>query len=30
MKIAWRLEQKYWGNGFATKAATACLKFVFD
>ena len=29
-EIAWRLEQKYWGNGFATEAATACLHFAFD
>ncbi|MFH7767462.1 GNAT family N-acetyltransferase [Acinetobacter sp. BSP-28] len=29
-EIAWRLEQKYWGNGFATEAATACLNFAFD
>lgn len=29
-EIAWRLEQKYWGNGFAIEAATACLNFAFD
>lgn len=29
-EIAWRLQQKYWGQGFATEAATACLNFAFD
>ena len=29
-EIAWRIQQKYWGQGFATEAATACLNFAFD
>ena len=29
-EIGWRLEQKFWGKGFATEAAIACLDFAFN
>lgn len=28
--VGWRLNQIYWGNGFATEGATACLGYGFD
>lgn len=27
--IGWRLKQNFWGNGYATEAAKACLNFAF-
>lgn len=30
VEIGWRLASKYWGNGYATEAALACLKVGFD
>ena len=29
-EIGWRLSKKYWGNGYATEAASIVLKFAFD
>jgi len=28
--IGWRLMPKYWGKGFASEGAKACLRFVFE
>jgi RimJ/RimL family protein N-acetyltransferase len=30
VEIGWRLSKENWGHGFATEAATACVKFGFD
>ena len=30
VEIGWRLARKYWGNGYATEAGEASLKFAFD
>ena len=30
IEIAWRLARPYWGNGYATEAATAALDYGFD
>ena len=30
VEIGWRLERASWGNGFATEAARACLRFAFE
>ena len=30
VEIGWRLSHQNWGLGFATEAATACLKFGFE
>lgn len=30
IEIGWRLGRDYWGQGFATEAATACLDFAFE
>lgn len=30
VEIGWRLDSNYWGNGYATEAASACLKFAFE
>ena len=30
VEIAWRLNKDYWGQGYATEAAKAALKFAFD
>lgn len=30
VEIGWRLQKEYWGQGFATEAATAALKFAFE
>ena len=27
IEISWRFKKEYWGNGYATEAATACLKY---
>lgn len=27
VEIGWRFKKEYWGNGYATEAATACLKY---
>ena len=29
LEIGWRLDKKYWGNGYATEGAEACLKHGF-
>jgi RimJ/RimL family protein N-acetyltransferase len=29
-EVGWRLGREYWGNGYATEAATAALNFAFD
>jgi RimJ/RimL family protein N-acetyltransferase len=29
-EVGWRLGSRYWGNGFATEAATAALDWGFD
>ena len=29
-EIGWRLDSAYWHHGYATEAATACLKFAFE
>ena len=29
-EIGWRLDKDYWGKGYATEAARACLKFAFE
>ena len=28
--VGWRLARSAWGNGYATEAATACLRYAFD
>ena len=28
--IGYRLDEKYWGNGYATEASIACMKYGFD
>lgn len=30
IEIGWRLSKEHWGQGFATEAAAACLKFGFE
>lgn len=30
IEIAWRLDKNYWGQGYATEAARAALKFAFE
>jgi len=30
MEIGWRLAAKYWGNGYATEGARACLAYAFQ
>lgn len=30
VEVGWRLAQPYWGNGYATEAATAALSFAFE
>jgi RimJ/RimL family protein N-acetyltransferase len=30
VEIGWRFKQEVWGQGFATEAATACLRYGFD
>lgn len=30
IEVAWRYDRKYWGQGFASEAAAACLKFGFN
>jgi RimJ/RimL family protein N-acetyltransferase len=30
VEIGWRLAHKYWGNGYATEAASACLDYGFN
>ena len=30
VEIGWRLHKNYWGQGYATEAAQAALKFAFD
>ena len=30
VEIAWRLHKDYWGQGYATEAARAALKFAFE
>lgn len=30
VEIGWRLAKKYWGKGYASEAAAACLDFAFD
>ncbi len=30
VEIGWRLAKEHWGNGFATEAARAVLRFAFD
>lgn len=30
VEIGWRLAKEYWGNGYATEAANACLDFAFQ
>ena len=30
VEIGWRLDKKYWGQGYATEAAHASLKFAFE
>ena len=30
VEIGWRLAQAYWGKGYATEGAKACLKFAFE
>ena len=29
IEVGWRLAREFWGNGYATEAATACLEFAF-
>ncbi|MGA1074028.1 MAG: GNAT family N-acetyltransferase [Ilumatobacteraceae bacterium] len=29
VEIGWRIRSRYWGRGFATEAAEACLEFAF-
>mgnify|MGYP001060564406 CR=1 FL=1 len=28
--IGWRLDESFWGNGYATEGAEACLKYAFN
>ena len=30
VEVGWRLAKKFWGKGYATEAAKACLKFAFE
>ena len=30
VEIGWRLAKKFWGKGYATEAAKACLEFAFE
>lgn len=30
VEIGWRLSYRFWGNGYASEAATECLRFGFD
>jgi RimJ/RimL family protein N-acetyltransferase len=30
VEIGWRLDQPWWGRGYATEAATACIEFAFE
>ncbi|MEA3178556.1 MAG: hypothetical protein QOI59_2079 [Gammaproteobacteria bacterium] len=30
VEIGWRLAKEHWGNGYATEAAVACLRFGFE
>lgn len=30
IEIGWRLSKSYWGHGYATEAAQACLRFAFE
>jgi RimJ/RimL family protein N-acetyltransferase len=30
VEIGWRLSKEHWGNGYASEAATACLRFGFE
>ena len=30
VEIGWRLAKEHWGNGYASEAATACLRFGFE
>lgn len=30
VEIGWRLSKEFWGYGYATEAANACLKFAFE
>jgi len=30
VEIGWRLAKEYWGNGYASEAAVACLRFGFE
>lgn len=30
VEIGWRLDPKFWGKGYATEGAQACLKFAFE
>jgi RimJ/RimL family protein N-acetyltransferase len=30
VEIGWRLAKEYWGNGYASEAAAACLRFGFE
>ncbi len=30
VEIGWRLSKDFWGNGYATEAALACLEFAFE
>lgn len=30
IEIGWRLRKEFWGYGYATEAANACLKFAFE
>ena len=30
IEIGWRLDEKYWGNGYATEAAFKSLEFAFE
>jgi RimJ/RimL family protein N-acetyltransferase len=29
MEVGWRLDRPWWGNGYATEAASACVEFAF-
>jgi len=30
IEIGWRLRREYWGCGYATEAASECLRFAFE
>jgi RimJ/RimL family protein N-acetyltransferase len=30
VEIGWRLDQPWWGRGYATEAASACVEFAFE